>query len=75
MSRKSQAQMILDYINEYGSITPLEGMRDIGCYRLAARISDLKKLGYPIKTEIIAVKNRMGTHSNVARYSLEVTDG
>ena len=75
MSRTSQSQRIVDYMTEYGSITPLEAIRDIGCYRLAARISDIKKQGYPVKTEIIAVKNRMGTTSNVARYSLEVSDG
>ena len=68
-------QLILEYIDEFGSITPLEAMRDIGCYRLSARISDIKKKGYPVKTELVAVTNRRGKQSKVARYSLEVSDG
>jgi hypothetical protein len=35
--------MIEDYLDTYGEITPLEAMRDLGIYRLASRISDLKK--------------------------------
>lgn len=72
MGKQTQVQLILDYIDDFGSITPLEAIRDIGCYRLSARIADIKKLGYPVKTEIVSVKNRRGTHSNIARYSLEV---
>ena len=75
IGKATQVQLILEYIDEFGSITPLEAMRDIGCYRLSARISDIKKLGYPVKTEIISVKNRRGNNSNVARYSLEGGDG
>lgn len=75
MSKVTQVQLILEYIDEFGSITPLEAIRDIGCYRLSARISDIKKLGYPVKTELIAVKNRRGKISKVACYSLEVSDG
>lgn len=72
MSEKkaTQAEMVLDYIGRFGSITPLEAIRDLGCYRLASRISDLRKIGYPIETTMEAVPNRYGKKSNVARYSL-----
>ena len=72
MGKQTQVQLILDYLDEFGSITPLEAIRDIGCYRLSARISDIKKKGYPVKTELIPVMNRRGKQSKVARYSLEV---
>lgn len=72
MSKVTQAQLILDYMDEFGSITPLEAIRDIGCYRLSARISDLKKMGYPIETKMESVPNRRGKRSNIARYSLAV---
>lgn len=71
MSKTTQAEMVLDYIKEFGSITPLEAIIDIGCYRLAARVSDLRKKGYPIKTKMVSVQNRYGGKSNVARYSLD----
>ena len=39
----TQCEMIEDYLDEWGSITPIEAMRDLGIYRLASRISDMKK--------------------------------
>lgn len=66
----TQCQLILDYIDEFGSITPLEAIRDIGCYLLSARISDLKKKGFRIDTKIETVLNRRGKPSRIARYSL-----
>lgn len=32
----SQKQMVLDYIREFGSITPLDAFKDLGVTRLAA---------------------------------------
>jgi hypothetical protein len=66
----TQTDLILEYMQEFGSITPLEAVRDIGCYRLSARISDLRKMGYPIDTKTETVINRRGRKSNFARYSL-----
>ena len=72
--RKTQAQRVLDYIDEFGSITQLEALQDLGCMRLASRISDLKKQGYPIQSEIQAVKNRFGEPCYIKRYSLAVVE-
>ena len=66
----SQCDRIVDYINEFGSITALDAMREFGCMRLASRITDLKRRGYLIKTETVKVKNRFGESVPVARYSL-----
>ena len=43
--KPTQAQRVLDYIEEYGGITQLEALRDLGCMRLASRISDLRRMG------------------------------
>ena len=69
-NKPSQCQMIIDYMNRYGTITPLEAIRDIGCYRLASRISDLKKKGYMIIDEWAEVPKRMGGVTRVKRYRL-----
>ena len=66
----TQKQLILDYIDEFGSTTPLEAIRDLGVYRLASRISDLRKIGYPIETNMETVLNRRGKKSIIARYSM-----
>ncbi len=67
----SQKEMIVDYMREHGSITPLEAQRELGCMRLGARIWDLiHKDGVNIVTESVSVKNRFGKDVTVARYRL-----
>ena len=75
-SNPTQAQRVLDYIEEFGSITQLDALKDLGVMRLAPRISDLKKQGYPIKSEFEPVLNRWGEPCQIKRYSLAVcSDG
>lgn len=50
--KKTQSEMILEYLQKYGEITPLEALSAIGCFRLAARISDLRADGHSITTEM-----------------------
>lgn len=66
----NRAERVLNYIKEFGSITPLEAVRDLGYYRLSAAIHEIKGLGYHIKTEIKTGKNRYGQPVHYAKYSL-----
>lgn len=70
MKKITQCDRIIEYMKKHGSITQLEAYLDIGCWRLASRISDLKNQGYPIKREMETVKNRYGEKVLIARYSL-----
>lgn len=70
MSKVTQAHRVLDYLDEKGSITQLEALQELGVMRLASRISDLKKKGYPIRSDVVAVKNRFGESCYIKRYSL-----
>ena len=70
MSKATQAQRVLDYIDKFGSITQFEAMQDLGVMRLASRISDLKKQGYPIRSEQVAVKNWFEETCYISKYSL-----
>ena len=70
----TQAQRVRDYIDQFGSITQLEALRDLGVMRLASRISELKKLGYPIASDMEAVQNRFGESCKIKRYRLAVCD-
>lgn len=72
MSKMTQAQRVLDYMDKFGSITQLEAFLDLGVMRLASRISDLKKQGYPIQSDVVAVKNRFEEDCYIKRYSLQV---
>lgn len=50
-SFKSQKEVILEHLKRFGSIDPLTALKEYGCYRLGARISDLRREGLNIKTE------------------------
>lgn len=66
--KQTQKEMVLDYIERFGSITPLEALTELGCYRLATRIFELKAEGYNIVTKMIKVPKKMGGYANVAKY-------
>lgn len=67
--KPTQNERIIDYITEFGSITQLEALADLGIMRLASRISDLKMQGYPIVSTFESVKNRYGEKCKIKRYS------
>lgn len=63
--------LILTHMIKYGSITQDEANEAYGIKRLSARINELRNMGYAIKTDMIACRNRRGSVSNFAKYSLE----
>lgn len=67
----TQGEKIMQYIEQYGSITQLDVLREFGCMRLASRVNDLRRDGIKIKTEMVKAKNRFGEPISFARYSLE----
>lgn len=62
---------VLQHLQERGSITPLEAMDGFGCYRLGARIWDLRRDGHDIVTEIVQDVDRNGEPMRYARYTLK----
>lgn len=70
-SKPTQNQRILDYIEENGWITQLEAIKELGVMRLASRVSDMRKRGYKITSEMIPVKNRYGETCYIKRYMME----
>lgn len=66
-----QTDRIIQYMRDFGSITPIDAMRDLGVMRLASRISDLKKAGVSIERTMVKAKNRYGEDTSFASYRLE----
>ena len=58
MAKMTQCDRILRHMKDYGSIDPMESIREYGCMRLASRIADLKGQGYDIVSERTKGKNR-----------------
>ena len=67
----SKCNKIIDYMNNHGSITQFEAASMIGCYRLSARIFDLKERGYAIKKIMVVKKNEEGNTVQFAKYMFE----
>ncbi len=47
----SQSQDILEHMQRHGTITPIQALELYGCFRLAARICELRESGEDITTE------------------------
>ena len=65
----SQKDKILRFLKCGHSISPYEAMEVFGCYRLAARINELRNEGYPIVTVMESAHGKRW-----AEYHLKVGD-
>lgn len=66
----TQKEMILQYIRDFGSITPIDAFRDLGITKLATRVSEMKRDGIQFNTVTEKSKNRYGKTCWYARYTL-----
>ena len=63
----SQEKQILSHMKKHGSITQIQALKRYQCFRLAARIYDLKSKGFKVETQ----KWRTRSGKDVARYWLK----
>lgn len=68
MAKQSHKALILEHLKAHGCITAAEAISKFKCYRLAARIADLRKAGYNIITDS---KDSDGNAVNYAIYRLK----
>lgn len=66
----TQAERIIEYVSEFGSISSMEAFRDLGITRLAARIADLEADGVCFSRVREMVVNRYGEKVYFTRYSI-----
>lgn len=66
----NQRERVIEYINEFGSITALEAVRDLGILQLSARLCELEKRGYRFDKKQESSVNRYGEKVYYTRYSL-----
>ena len=75
MSNATQADLVYDYLKQFGSITPMAALSELGVARLAARIYDLRKQGVEIESETVTSRNRRGDPVSFKKYKLAKTAG
>lgn len=69
MSHKQER--LLRYLEEFGSITSYEAIRELGDTRLSATIFDLRQKGYNIIDTWEESKNRWGENVRYKKYILD----
>lgn len=67
----SQNKMVLQHLQDFGSITTWDAFKDYGITRLSARVSDLRQKGYLISSEDEYSLNRYGKKVRYTRYRLD----
>lgn len=70
MKTLTQKERIIRHLNDKGSITALEAMKEYGIMRLTSRVCELKNEGYRIRSEFISSKNRYNEPVSFSKYSL-----
>ena len=61
-----QIEQILEYLKTGKTLTPIESLNMFGCFRLAARVFELKKRGWPIECD----RRDVGNGKVVGHYTL-----
>ena len=56
----NQQEKILQYIADFGSISPMEAFADLGITKLATRISEMRRDGIDFSQKMEFSKNRYG---------------
>ena len=69
-SNPTQCNRVLDYMERHGGITPLEAIMELGVFRLASRISEMRKRGIDIVDEWVTVTNRFDETCRIKKYRL-----
>lgn len=64
----NQNEQVKDYLKKYKSITQMEATNDLGITRLASRIADIKREGFPIVSKYETGTNRFGRPTRYKRY-------
>jgi len=62
--------MVLEYLKSGKILTPLEALQLFGCFRLSARIYELKDKGWPIHCE----RKELDNGKRVGHYSMTLDE-
>lgn len=67
----TQNEQVLQHLKTFGCITALEAMKKYGIMRLASRINELRKLGFPVKSVMSTRRDASGKLKKWTVYYLE----
>ena len=71
----TQKEMVLKYMQDFGSITAFQAFADLGITHINGRIKELRDSGIEIKTTMVKAKNRYGKTIEYGQFSLVAKPG
>lgn len=54
--KPAQTTLILETLKTGKRLTPLDALTYFGCFRLAARVKEIRAMGYEVKTSTVVTK-------------------
>lgn len=66
-----QTERLLEHLKHFGSIQPMQAWTQLGIYRLASRIHDLREDGHAIEKRMVTITNRWGEEVRFAQYEMQ----
>ena len=61
----TQCEQVLQHLRTRGTLTPIDALNEYGCFRLAARVKDLRDAGH----DVVTIRESQGEKC-FARYML-----
>ena len=61
----TQCEQVLQHLRTRGTLTPIDALNEYGCFRLAARVKDLRDQGH----DVVTIRESQGEKC-FARYML-----
>lgn len=68
MNKMTQHERIRKYLDDFGSISPMEAFWDLGITKLATRMSEMSRMGYQFDKVMETAQNRYGQNVRYMRY-------
>ena len=66
----NQCERVLKHLQCHGSLTALTALNNLGIYRLAARVYDLRRQGHDVKKRTVNATNQFDEPVSFAEYYL-----
>ena len=66
----AQTERLRKHLESGNSINPLQAWKELGIYRLSARVFDLRNSGLEVAGEFTEVENQFGEKCRVKTYSM-----
>lgn len=70
----SQNELLMAYLAQGHEVTQIDAINKLGIGRLAARVFEIKRKGFPVVVEMRKIKKANGEDARIAVYSMKIPE-